>query len=155
MSHMKYEDNGGIPPYLEKKLKELGVAETQAIAHTVGRCVPSQCWICKKLEEVAKGVWTTKNGKKISVKKMTTEHIYNALRVLRERGYIGPSTLRAYLSTSGPQGEIAQMAFEQELLDISTTPVSPFIDYFEEELEERAKKCKALGVPTLTEEDLK
>lgn len=81
--------------------------------------------------------WKTKDGKKIAIKDMETSHIQNALNLLKRKGFISRKTLRFYLSTPGPNGDMAQWAFEQELDDVISSPVSSFIDLFERELSKR------------------
>ena len=82
--------------------------------------------------------WTTKDGKKIEVKKMSTSHIKNALALLKRRGFISPETLEFYFSCRWPTADGALMAFENELDSVLKSPTSPFIDYFEDELTKRA-----------------
>jgi hypothetical protein len=80
--------------------------------------------------------WITKDGRKIAVKDMATSHIKNTLAMLKAKGFVDLDTLEFYLCGAGPNGEMAQLAFEQELMDLK---VSPFIDLFEEELNYRLK----------------
>lgn len=82
-------------------------------------------------------VWTTKSGKEIPVSKMATSHIQNTLRMLRDKGYVSPSTLLFYLTCPLPNGRYAVEAFYEEFDRISSSPVSEFIDIFEAELKKR------------------
>ena len=76
--------------------------------------------------------WKTKEGKEIEIKDMETSHIKNCLNMLERKGFVSMTTLDLYLSCSDPNGEMAQIAFEQELMDLRVTN---FIDLFTEELE--------------------
>ena len=72
-------------------------------------------------------MWKTREGKEIPVKDMATSHIKNSLAMLKRQGAISPETRAFYLTTSGPQGEMAQMCFEQEFDEVMKAPVSIFI----------------------------
>lgn len=91
---------------------------------------------------IAQRIWVTEDGTEIKVKDMDTEHIANALAMLKRRGFVGPSTLRFYLTTLGPNGTHAQDEFEREMDQAFDAPVSSFIDFFEEELKNRAGKSE-------------
>jgi hypothetical protein len=81
-------------------------------------------------------IWTMRDGTKIKIKDMETSHIKNSLAMLERNGFISRSTLACYMGP-GPQGEIAQLCFEQEQDEIFQAPLSPFIDAFERELKKR------------------
>ena len=82
-------------------------------------------------------VWTTKDGKCIPVSDMTTSHIENALAMLKRNGVVSPSTLEFYTTCEGPNGEMAQVAFENECRMVFSAPVHPAVDWFENELKKR------------------
>lgn len=82
-------------------------------------------------------IWTDRKGKKIPVSKMATPHIKNTLRMLREKGFIGPSDLQFYINYPPPNGDMALLAFEQEFERILESPISNFIGIFESELRKR------------------
>lgn len=81
--------------------------------------------------------WKTRDGRVISVKDMETSHVQRALAMLKRKGFVGPSTVLAYLSGPVPQGEHAQDAFNAEFAEITTRPMNPFVDIFENELKRR------------------
>jgi hypothetical protein len=82
-------------------------------------------------------LWTTKDGRKIAIKDMTTEHIQNTINLLKRNGFISVDTFNLYLSTPGPQGEMAQYYFDQELDEVLSSPTTEYLDLFEEELQRR------------------
>lgn len=84
--------------------------------------------------------WTTRDGRVIDVKDMETSHVQRALAMLKRKGCVGPSTVLAYLSGPRPQGEFAQDAFNEEIDEIATRRIHPFVDIFEAELERRGVK---------------
>jgi len=81
--------------------------------------------------------WKTKDGTLINIKDMHTEHIKNVLQMYKDKGYISLSTSNFYFNCKPPQGDMAQFAFENELMKIIDSPVSAWIDIFEQELERR------------------
>ena len=84
-----------------------------------------------------KGIWTTKEGEKLKVSEMETSHLINAYCMCRRKGFVSPDTLSFYLTTSGPNGDMAQMAFEEELMAVVSAPVSVKMGNVERELERR------------------
>ena len=56
--------------------------------------------------------WKMKNGQEISIEKMDDKHLYNTIKML-ERNCTG-----SILNMSYPQGEMAQMAFDDGIDDI-------------------------------------
>lgn len=84
--------------------------------------------------------WRTRDGRIIAVRDMDTNHIQNTLAMLRRKGFVGPRTVLAYLSGPRPSGDGAQDAFNEELAEIATRPINPFVDIFEAELERRGAK---------------
>jgi len=55
--------------------------------------------------------WTTREGETIPIEKLTDSHLMNCIRLL-ERLYA--RTIGLYLIGPGPQGEMAQDAFDRE-----------------------------------------
>jgi DNA topoisomerase IB len=84
--------------------------------------------------------WKRKDGTLIDVKEMETSHIENCLAMLKKRNYVSKATFEFYLTCSGPDGEMAQWAFEQEQEEILSKYPSKWIDIFEEELKRRGGK---------------
>lgn len=83
-------------------------------------------------------MWKTKDGKEIAIKDMTTEHIQNTIKFLKRHGFISNDTLDFYLYSPGPQGEMAQYCFEQEVDEIISRPTTSYLDAFETELKRRS-----------------
>lgn len=81
--------------------------------------------------------WITKDKRKIAVKDMTNQHIINTLKMLDRNKFIAASTLEFYMSTSGPSGDMAQLAFEQELDEVLDRIPTRWIDIFNKELKIR------------------
>lgn len=81
--------------------------------------------------------WKTKDGREIEISEMADSHLLNTYKMLRRKGFISPKTFRFYLTCAGPNGEMAQDAFDQELDRVLDSPVSEFIDLFEEEIRRR------------------
>lgn len=84
-------------------------------------------------------LWETIDGDKLVISDMGTEHIKNALEMLKRAGYFSDEDEENYLTCDQPRGDMAQVAFEAEFEHI-TNNVSPFISIFERELEERGIK---------------
>lgn len=85
-------------------------------------------------------VWVTREGKRVHVDEMETSHVRNALAMLKRKGFIGPSTLKAYLVCEPPTAEMALMAFEDEFEEVMERPVSQMVDCFECELARRGQE---------------
>ena len=81
--------------------------------------------------------WKTKDGKSLLPSEMETEHIENALAYLKRQGYVGPSTVKFYVSCPLPTGDVAEDLFYREFDSVLDAPVSKFVDLFEAELERR------------------
>lgn len=76
-------------------------------------------------------VWTTKDGRKVKVRDMTDSHLTNTLRFLARKAQLQASKDTVFLlNTPPPQGEYAQMAFDEECdarLDITFEDYVPDI----------------------------
>jgi len=87
---------------------------------------------------VAEGkVWTTREGKRIPVAEMTTNHIENALAMLRRNGVVSPKCVAAYVFDAGPSGDSAHDTFINECREIFGAPSHPAVDWFKDELARR------------------
>lgn len=91
----------------------------------------------RRAEDVEAGIWRTREGHPVHVSAMTGAHLRNSLAMLRRKGFIGERTLNAYLSTPGPGGDMAQVAFAEELDAVLEAPVNPYVDLLEDELRRR------------------
>ena len=81
--------------------------------------------------------WKMKNSQEIDIKDMRDSHLINAYKMLKRNGAIDPNTLAFYLYCQGPTADMASYCFEQELDAVLNAPVTPFVGWFEEELELR------------------
>ena len=88
--------------------------------------------------EIDEPHWLTKDGRALRVKEMTTTHIQNAMAMLKRNGFTSYKTFQAYAS-AGPEGDMAQLCFDQEQQEVlSKTPHSA-IDWFHDELKRRGE----------------
>ena len=81
--------------------------------------------------------WKTRDGRVLLISEMGDGHLLNTVRMLRRKGFIGRSTLECYLSTDGPSGDAAQMAFDAECREVFSRPVSAELDDLEAEARSR------------------
>ena len=84
-----------------------------------------------------------KDGKKINIKDMSTNHIRNAIAMLQRNGWVSLDTLNFYMTCAEPNGDMAQMAFEQEQRAIFEAPCSNHLSALERELKKREARDKA------------
>lgn len=82
-------------------------------------------------------IWRSQNGRETKLEDMNTRHIENCLAKLKREGFVSPKTVDFYINGPKPNGDGAQDVFDEELNQVLNSPVSPWIDYFEEELERR------------------
>lgn len=117
---------------------------TEDLFHTLwGQCKEGKynkklwCQLQENLKdtfaEEKKDMWKCKDGEFIHPRNMDTDHIKNALAMLKRKGFISFSHWEMCLSCP-PQGDMAQMAWEQEIMNLKP---SKFIEIFEEELAKR------------------
>jgi len=92
--------------------------------------------------------WTMKNGEEIDIRDMTDRHLKNSYKMLKRSGAIDPSTFKLYFCCNGPSGEMAQYYFDQEFEAALMAPKSPFVGWFEEEMERRG-----IDIPYVEPED--
>ena len=81
--------------------------------------------------------WKCKDGRKIAVKDMDTDHIQSALTMLKKHGYVSANTFNFYMTCTPPTADGALMAFERELDEWLDKIPNEFIDIFAEELKVR------------------
>lgn len=86
------------------------------------------------MKTVAK--WRCRDGRELSLSEMTTDHVRNALAMLRRKGFGSFDDWQLALNAlgSGMMGEHAQDAL---LAEVTSFRVSPWIDAFEAELKRR------------------
>jgi hypothetical protein len=90
-----------------------------------------------------KHLWKMKNGEWIKISDMTTSHIEACLSMLKRKGYIGHSTLTFYLSCQEPNGDGAQVAFDQEFDAVCNAKTHPAYDALEAELKFRKEQAQS------------
>lgn len=83
--------------------------------------------------------WKCKDGTKIAIENMSTEHIQNSIKMLKRKNYIEYSKYDFYLGCSGPTGEMAQYAFDSEFDSIVSKVPSKILDALNTELAKRFK----------------
>jgi len=86
--------------------------------------------------------WKTRDGTEIKIKGMSTSHIRNSIAMMKKNGFVSTDTLNFYLTVEGPNGDMAQMAFEQEQDMIFGAPCSSTMSALERELKRREKENK-------------
>ena len=77
--------------------------------------------------------WTTKDGRVLKIREMSTAHLRNTIRMLEANGCVSVSTLEAYFC-DGPSGDMASMLFDQEQREVFEAPVSRHLDALRDEL---------------------
>lgn len=91
-------------------------------------------------EEKEVPLWTMRDGQKIAVKDMSDHHLLTSAAMLKRRGFIGMRALMSYLLGPGPNGEMAQDAFQAEMDEVFERPVNSFVDAFADEIVRRGLK---------------
>jgi hypothetical protein len=86
-------------------------------------------------------IWTTQDGRKIPIKDMSTDHIEKCICMMKNNGYVSMGAFLFYLFGPKPNGDAANLAFEQECDIIFSKTPSEYLDWLEYELESRGKKC--------------
>jgi hypothetical protein len=76
-------------------------------------------------------VWKCRDGRRVPVREMETDHVGKALSMLRRKGFIDPSEFHYW---PPPSGEHARDAWEEWVLSVR---ISRFVGIFESELERR------------------
>jgi len=89
---------------------------------------------------IDKNIWITREGEKILISEMKDSHLINTFKMLKRKGFISPATLNAYVFGSYPNGDMAQLAFDQEYTAILDAPVYPKMGEIELEIEKRGLK---------------
>lgn len=80
-------------------------------------------------------LWTTKEGHKIPVRKMSVDHIKNCMAMLRRRGYVSEAEFVAACGWGfSMNGEMASYYAEQEVAQMCPTRM---LDIMQEELDRR------------------
>jgi len=75
-----------------------------------------------------KRVWKTKDGTKLLISQMDNDHLLNAINFCEKRAKAQQCELvDFYATTDGPNGEMAQMAFEQEQNQIFNSHWTEFL----------------------------
>lgn len=85
----------------------------------------------------SKPTWTTRDGRKLFIHEMSTEHLGNAFRLLLRQGYIGWKKFRVYLTGSADMPDGALDAFLQEQDFVFSKKPCHQLDWLEDELTKR------------------
>lgn len=88
-----------------------------------------------------KKIWTTKDGRKIPIKDMSTAHIKKCICMMKNKGFIRMETFLFYLFGPEPNGDAASLAYEQEYSVVLNKIPSDYLDWLEEELKNRNETC--------------
>jgi hypothetical protein len=101
--------------------------------------------------ETSRLVWTTKRGVQMRISAMQDSHLCNTLRILERKAFLNTT---AIWSMDPPQGEYAQLAYEEELSKINpfdaavaTTPRHPLYPALVMEAEWRGLTWKDSRTP--------
>lgn len=119
---------------------EVGIGDHKVYTGNVQERTDTLNRLADAIDEQHEPLWQTKNGRQLRPSEMHTQHIENALAMLKRAGYVGPSTVRFYISCPLPHGDMAMVAFDQECEAVMDAPVSEFVDIFENILEERKEE---------------
>lgn len=92
------------------------------------------------VERFRNRIWTCQDGSTVAVNQMTDRHVLNSYRMLKRKGFVSRRTFEFYITDQGPSGEMAQDAFRQEVDEVLSCQVSPWLDVFEAEIEKRGLK---------------
>jgi hypothetical protein len=82
-------------------------------------------------------VWRTQDGRIIEIAKMTNSHLINTYNFLQRKNCITPRTVRLYLTGPQPNGDGAQMAFEEESNAVFAKRPSIQMEWIEDEIKAR------------------
>ncbi len=89
----------------------------------------------EKKEEMVKN-WKCADGRILLVSEMENSHIIRAIEVCRRNGFISTKNLGTFFS-KGPQGDAAQLAFEQAQNEAFSKAPLLALDWLEEEADKR------------------
>ena len=86
---------------------------------------------------VAVGKWKTKSGETLDISNMEDSHIVNAIHMISKRGFVSPKTVSLYVCGPEPNGDMAQLAFDQEFDSVLESPISWKLGELEDEADKR------------------
>jgi hypothetical protein len=93
--------------------------------------------------------WTTKDKRKVKIKDLEIEHIFNIIKHLKQYGYI--SLVDEYtIFFANPNGDVAQLHLENERNRLYYKVGCIWIDVLENELEYRSK----IGLINITNDEI-
>lgn len=91
-------------------------------------------------------VWQTNDGRVIPIEKMTNSHLINTYLFLERRNCIPPRLIEFYLTAPRPNGDMAQLAVEQEA-DIAFSKVPCIqMEWIEDEIKRRGLDVRNPGI---------
>lgn len=92
----------------------------------------------EQVERFKHRIWTCRDGTTIPLSNMSDQHLTNAYRMLRRKGFVSERTFWFYMRDKGPNGDMAQDAFQQEIEQVLDSQVSPWLDVLEVEIKRRS-----------------
>lgn len=98
-----------------------------------------------QLEEL--GIWTTKDGREISVSDMGDSHLINTIAMLQRNAEVERIQTSVFYATCvGPQGEMAQDCFDHECDDVWDSTFENYVPPIYSKMIEEATK-RELWIP--------
>ena len=93
-------------------------------------------------------LWTTKDGRKVRICDMEDDHLINTVRMLQRNGEARRINNSVYYATCmGPNGEMAQLAFEQECDQMWDATFESYVPRIYYNLVDEAER-RRLTIPT-------
>lgn len=86
-----------------------------------------------------KKIWTTKDGAEIEISEMSTQHIQNAISLMRRKGFVSNREWNEmFLGAETLNGEMALLQWENEFINmLEEKEPNSILDYLIEELDKR------------------
>lgn len=83
-------------------------------------------------------VWTKKNGEKVNIKDMDTDHIKNTIKMMERNKYVSADKyVKTFAISTLDLSDAAEMAIENEQLQMFGKKPSVWIDVLNDELNNR------------------
>jgi hypothetical protein len=82
-------------------------------------------------------IWTTCNDQIVSISSMSDYHLLASYRMMERNGYIPVSIFNLFLYGPRPSGDMATLAWEQELDEVVSKRPHPLMDRLMDEIKRR------------------